>query len=333
MEVSSRIGVAGTSSIIYERGFHPVSAVGPFASVIVAGRLLGLSAPLLVNAISIAASHAGGTTEYSQSGGNVKRLHAGIACAAGVRSARLARAGLTGPATIIEGRRGFLSAFSSRPDAELVREGLGVNWEVEGLAIKPYSCCAMIHAPIGAIRQILDAEEIRPSDIAKVHVSSNRLAKVHVGSVGPRPTTVEGAQFSMEFSVALALAGRGNDPAAYLEAQRTNFEDPIVRSIAERVELDVGEEPDAAFPEHFMADVELQMKDGRKRHARAYAKGTEDDPMSGEETEEKVRAMLIGRGVERDLVEQLIIFIGRIESFEDPSHLTYILQYAVPRSD
>ena len=82
--------------------------------------------------LAIAGSHAGGTMEYDQSGGEVKRMHNGMACCGGLRSAMLAQMGLTGPPTIFEGERGILkvipgaaistrSSKISRPEVKISR--------------------------------------------------------------------------------------------------------------------------------------------------------------------------------------------------------------------
>ena len=51
--------------------------------------------------------------EYDQSGGEVKRLHAGSAAHSGVEAAQLAQLGLTGPRTIFEGQRGIFRLFAA----------------------------------------------------------------------------------------------------------------------------------------------------------------------------------------------------------------------------
>src|SRR6185436_3242619 len=94
------------------RGYHAQSAVGPFIAVAAAGKILHLNPTQMTHALAIAASHAGGTMEFDQSGGEVKRLHNGMACCSGLRSALLAQSGLTGPPTIFEGERGILKVMS-----------------------------------------------------------------------------------------------------------------------------------------------------------------------------------------------------------------------------
>jgi 2-methylcitrate dehydratase PrpD len=101
-----------------KRGFHSHGIGGPFGAMVVAARLLRLNDDQMLHAFGIAGSHASGTMEYDQTGGEVKRVHAGIAARGGIQAAMLARLGLTGPPTIIEGKRGFLRVFADQCDVD-----------------------------------------------------------------------------------------------------------------------------------------------------------------------------------------------------------------------
>jgi 2-methylcitrate dehydratase PrpD len=66
-------------------------------------------------------------------------LHATSIC--GVAAADLARHGLTGPPTVLEGRFGFLQAFcGDRAHPDAVVRGLGTDWELPRVVFKPYPC-------------------------------------------------------------------------------------------------------------------------------------------------------------------------------------------------
>ena len=137
-EVLLRIGKASGYSAVVERGFHETSMQGPFGAAAAAAKALELDTDRTLNALSIAGSHASGTLEYGQSGGDVKRLHAGIAAAGGIRSALLAEGGLTGPPTILEGRRGVFQAFANSFDASQAVEELGERYHLLGVGFKAY---------------------------------------------------------------------------------------------------------------------------------------------------------------------------------------------------
>src|SRR5262245_6193552 len=103
-ELGWRAG-SGLYPSIMRRGFHAQSVMGVFIAAATAGKILQLDSSQMTNTFAIAGSHASGTMEFDQSGGEVKRVHNGLACAGGMRSAMLAQLGLTGPPTIFEGER------------------------------------------------------------------------------------------------------------------------------------------------------------------------------------------------------------------------------------
>ncbi|XAH26264.1 MmgE/PrpD family protein [Xylophilus sp. GW821-FHT01B05] len=116
-EAATRIALATQPSLLLDRGFHETSVHGSFASALACCALEQLDATTTAHALAVAGSHACGTVEYARSGGEVKRVHAGIGVVDGIRSTRLAQMGLSGPPTIFEGKRGFLQAFCNTHDA------------------------------------------------------------------------------------------------------------------------------------------------------------------------------------------------------------------------
>ncbi len=119
-EVMSRIGLAARHSS-EKLGFHAPGLTGPFGAALVAGRLMGLDARRMTNAMGVAGSLCSGILEFvrSGSGGMVKRLHLGRAAEGGVLAATLARDGFAGPATVLEGGFGFLNVYCRDADPSL----------------------------------------------------------------------------------------------------------------------------------------------------------------------------------------------------------------------
>src|SRR5262249_13191366 len=81
------------------RGFHAPGTTGPFGATIACGKLMGLDAERMRNALGIAGSLSCGLMEFARSGTGamVKRLHLGRAAESGVLAASLAGDGFTGP--------------------------------------------------------------------------------------------------------------------------------------------------------------------------------------------------------------------------------------------
>ena len=82
----------------------------------------------MLNALSIAGSHSSGLTEYDQSGGSVKRMHAGMAAHGGLRSALIAqRAYRASHHTRRQAR--LLSGFCREYNLDEITDGLGKDFQ------------------------------------------------------------------------------------------------------------------------------------------------------------------------------------------------------------
>ncbi len=288
-EAVIRMGLAAQPSMIYDRGFHESCATGIFGVTAAVARLFGFDSQEAASALGIAGSHASGTTEYTQSGGEVKRLHAGLAAMGGIRAAELVRRGFSGPMTILEGKRGFFQAFTDIAHPERLVDGLGESWELLDTGIKPFPCCSLLHAPIQAVRSMVQEDGLRADEVAGIVLGCDRFSLIHVGGIGPHPTDMTGAQFSAEFTIGMALAAGGADAEHYLAAAAGAFADPEVLAVAERTRLELWEDADEAFPNEFLSRVTVTRADGSTLVRDEYAKGSSRNPMSADEIRAKFR--------------------------------------------
>ena len=139
------------NSVFFERGLHTTSICGAVGAAVAVAMLQGQDGAGIASAAGIAASMGAGLLEANRTGGTVKRVHCGWAARRGVAAAELARHGLTGPPTVLEGRFGFLQVFCgdrALPDA--VVRGLGTDWELPRVVFKPYPCNHFTHAGVDA---------------------------------------------------------------------------------------------------------------------------------------------------------------------------------------
>ncbi|MBB5873367.1 2-methylcitrate dehydratase PrpD [Allocatelliglobosispora scoriae] len=201
LETVCRLGAA-TPHGFHARGVHATSACGTIAAAVVAGRLMGLPAEVMADAIGIAASGSSGLLEFLATGSSTKQLHPGFAACNGILAARLAAAGATGPGSAIEGSRGLYAAFTGRrPDLSVLVGALGERWEAARITIKPYPACQLGHASIDAalsLRGGVDVERITGIEL--------RLHPDALAIVGDRaPGTAYAAKFSAAWCVAAVL--------------------------------------------------------------------------------------------------------------------------------
>ncbi|MQG70811.1 MAG: MmgE/PrpD family protein, partial [SAR202 cluster bacterium] len=169
-DVIIRLGRALKPKEHYGRGFHPTGTCGAFGGAAVAARLLGLQGDDYTHALGIAGSQAAGSMEYLAQGAWTKRLHPGWSAHSGIWAALLARAGYSGPTTILEGRDGFLNAYSGDPDPSLVLKDLGEEYQVTRTGVKPHACCRYNQGPIDCLLEIGKSNDFQALDIEEVKI-------------------------------------------------------------------------------------------------------------------------------------------------------------------
>jgi 2-methylcitrate dehydratase PrpD len=258
-EVMIRIGRA-TGHTNEARGFHAPGTTGPFGGAVAAGHLLELDAAAMTNALGIAGSLCGGLLEFARGdGGMVKRLHLGRASEAGVLAASLAADGFAGPRTVLEGEFGFLKVFCTKWDTAELTRGLGEEFVVSTTVLKRYPCHATAHAAVKAVRESQAEHGFTGSQVETITVTgTERMVERHNIL---EPADLMLAQYSIPFSVALALHREARDPESYDE--RT-LHDPQIRALCRRVRLVPGEEHGG-----MASTVMVALADGRRFDHRA----------------------------------------------------------------
>src|SRR4030095_8843314 len=150
-------------------GFHAAVPCGACGPATAAGILLGLDAAGIARALGIAGSQASGSMEFLADGAWTKRLAPGWAACAGVAAAVRAEAGFRAPASIVEGRFGFLHAYSGDAITAPLA-GRGDGFELMQTGIKPHACCRYMQAPIDATLALRAAHRIDPAAVERVEV-------------------------------------------------------------------------------------------------------------------------------------------------------------------
>ncbi|WDZ83290.1 MmgE/PrpD family protein [Micromonospora cathayae] len=298
LEICVRVGMAGYDAATganryFERGQHATSMCGALGSAAAAGKLLGLGADGVLHAMGIAASMASGIIEGNRTGGTVKRMHCGWAAHAGVYAAQLAQRGITGPATLLEGRFGFFQAFlGGEFDAGAVIDGLGQRWEVPGIFFKPYPANHFTHAGIDAALA-LRAAGLRPADVASVELAVPTATVRTIGEpldVKQAPETGYQAQFSGPYTIAAALLGGGGLGLGLDDFTDELARDPARRDLMSRVTVVADPRCDAIFPHQFPAVLRVRTTDGRLLEEAVLAnRGGSQRPLTDDEVAGKFR--------------------------------------------
>lgn len=254
VETACKIGAVLTSEFT-NRGFHPCAIVGAFGATAAAGRLLGLSAGRMGNALGIAGVQASG---IKASLGTMSKAYAvGRAAENGVVAAKLAAAGFTGSMSVLEGRDGFFQTFGAGVSGEALVSALGNPFEFvsPGITIKPYPACTRSHPAIDAALEIATRGRPTAGQIASIdcEVAPAVLQVVKIAD----PRNAMEAKFSLPFCLAAALL----DGKVVMETFTDERLDAVqVRQLMQKVHPRA--EPALAQQGAFAARVTVRLHDG-----------------------------------------------------------------------
>nr|WP_258544681.1 MmgE/PrpD family protein [Micromonospora provocatoris] len=298
LEVCVRLGMAGYdpaagNSVFFEHGQHATSICGTLGGAVAAARLLKLDAGGALDALGVSASMAAGLIESNRNGGTVKRIHCGWAAHAAVSAAQLARHGVTGPPTVLEGRFGFFQAFlRGEFDGDEIVRGLGTEWAVPGIFFKPYPANHFTHAAIDAAIALRE-RGLPLDDIESITLGVPTPTVRTIGQPIERkraPQTGYEAQFSGPYAVVAGLVGGGGLGVDLADFTDALAHDPQRRALMARVDVVGDERCDAIFPHQFPAVLRVVTRDGREWVQEVLAnRGGPQRPLSDAELAVKFR--------------------------------------------
>lgn len=283
-EVAARIAMALQPKHHYELGFHPTATCGVFGAAVTAAKLLRLSEEQMLSAVGIAGSMAAGSLEFLAEGTWTKRLHPGLAAQNGILAAKLAAQGFRGPATILEGRDGFLFSHSQKPRPEWATLDLGKTFEIMRTSVKPHACCRYMQSSIDALIELANTHDLHPEQIQRVEVAVLEAGWLLVCEPRKRkyaPENQVDAQFSMPYGAAIALIDRA---AGLDQFSDDSIRSPEVKSLMGKVVLMKDIRIEKNFPEEWPARVQIELTSGKRFQKNIrYPKGDPGNPMSWQE--------------------------------------------------
>ncbi|MFJ7420961.1 MmgE/PrpD family protein [Streptomyces uncialis] len=179
----------------YAAGWHATCTEGAPAAAVAAGVALCLPPERLATAMALALPAAGGV--QAAFGTHGKALQVGFAAEAGVRAARLAKAGATADPRALDMWLDLLGGEGG----EAMTDGPAVPG---GLAVKLHPCCYALQRPIAAVRSLVAAHgALDPERIARIVVTTPEAGMQPL--VHDRPRTGLEGKFSMPYAIATAL--------------------------------------------------------------------------------------------------------------------------------
>jgi 2-methylaconitate cis-trans-isomerase PrpF/2-methylcitrate dehydratase PrpD len=251
VRISSGLGPGG-----YERGFHNTGTSGIFGAIAALCKLRGLSANVIENAFGLALTYSSGTMQWLENGSWNKRLNPGNAAFNAFNAVAFAEAGALGAAKAIEGKFGFLTAYTNTPSVKLITEQLAEKWFYLDTALKPFPACRLTHAHIELAAEL--AESNKGRIVKEIRIGMDKKTVPIVGEPLPNkihPTNIVEAQFSVYYQTAASwLCGSTLGWSVY-----DHLDDPKIHELCEKVIVEPQDLPSMVY-----TTMEATWEDGTK---------------------------------------------------------------------
>jgi 2-methylcitrate dehydratase PrpD len=307
--------------------------VSPFGVAAAVGRLYRLDTDALLNAMGAAYAHCSGNVLSTSDGTWDVWLNAGMGARAGVVAVELARRGHRGARAPLLGGAGLYPLyFRGEYHAEALLSGLGKEFESGAVSIKPYAACKATHHAIYTSLALLHRHRIDPAAIERIEVRTSdynmQLAGLNEhGEPKYAPRTINEAQFSIPFTVALAIMQGAVLPDTLT---REALADPAILRLSRKITLRVTDDKNelARREGYPPVDVDIHTVDGKTwSGCELYVKGHPSNPMTLEEAVEKFQrcAELSALPLAPEAMHAFCGLIADLETLEDvrgiPSYL------------
>lgn len=307
--------------------------VSPFGVAAAVGRLYRLDTDALLNAMGAAYAHCSGNVLSTSDGTWDVWLNAGMGARAGVVAVELARRGHRGARAPLLGGAGLYPLyFRGEYHAEALLSGLGKEFESGAVSIKPYAACKATHHAIYTSLALLHRHRIDPTAIERIEVRTSdynmQLAGLNEhGEPKYAPRTINEAQFSIPFTMALAIMQGAVLPDTLT---REALADPAILRLSRKITLRVTDDKNelARREGYPPVDVDIHTVDGKIwSGCELYVKGHPSNPMTLEEVIEKFQrcAELSALPLAPEAMHAFCGLIADLETLEDvrgiPSYL------------
>jgi 2-methylcitrate dehydratase len=275
---------------VRELGLHHATLT-QFVSPVVAGKMLGMNAEQITNAIGICGSH--NTTLGAVTAGTLTMMKNTVdpmATEAGVFAALIAQKGYKGPTAIFEGREGLFEAIGDKWKPEVLTENLGNTFKIVDCSIKPFPCEALTHAPISAVLDLVTEHDISPESIELIEIATlKRAAEILADEKKYIIDSRETADHSLPYCIAAATVRRSLTPRDF---SPESLKDEQILATVPKVKAVLEPSFETRFPGEQPCKVIITLKNGEKLiKERNYPKGDPRDPLSTAELKHKFEVL------------------------------------------
>lgn len=305
-EVQMRFSDLPVPRNLWHRGWHHTVACS-YAAAAGAGRMLGLDAGQLGNAIALSGARSNTLAEIRH--GDIpmdKALSAPIVASQAILYSLLARQGFTGCSTLLEGPYGFGQSVAGGVDLEPLVPKKG-DFRIMKIGLKPYPVEGMTPAMVQAAIELRAEHKIVPAEVEAITIYAHEEAvtKPSWDEHKFAPANKETADHSFYYCTAIGLVA-GECTSAQFEP--VWLRNPDVARLMAVSTLKAKPELTALFKQGARpAAVEVKTARGTFIREVLYPKGDPHSPMTWDDVAKKFMTQaepVLGNALAREIIER-----------------------------
>jgi 2-methylcitrate dehydratase len=275
---------------IRERKWHHATLT-QFVSPVVAGKLLGLDAKQMVNAIGINGGH--NHTIGCPTAGKLTMMKNTVdpmAVQSGVMAALMAQRGYTGTIAVFEGKEGIMDVFGPDWNIDKLTANLGSSYKILECGMKAFPTEALTHTHLSAVLKVVTENDIAWNEIEQVTVTTiARACDILFDPDKYRPESRETADHSLPYCLAAAIVDRQVTTSSFSDEK---LKDARIWQVIDKIKGEASEEFEKMFPARQPSRVTVKTSDGKEFSAYLeYPKGDPREPMSMDDLEAKFNSL------------------------------------------
>ncbi len=298
---------------------------GAYAVAAGVAKALGLSQKKTANAIAISGT-ANNALRVTRTGSlsHWKGLAYPHTAFVATSDAFLAMQGITGPAEVFEGNKGFMDAIAGHFEIDWQKENLEI---VRRTNIKKYNAEFHSQSALEGILELREAHHLQADDIQRIEIEIFDVAYniIGGGEEGNKyhVQTKEEADHSLPYMVAVAFLDGEVTPKQYTPKR---IERRDVQTLLHKVEVHSSDEMSALFPDAMPCRIQVFLNNGRTFSIeKEDYEGFYTQPMSWQKATEKFE-QLARPFTDEELRRGIIEAVARLETLE-VQQLTELLTY------
>ena len=325
-DIAARIAVA--HEFDFDRNFEVCGTANAIGATALTARLMGLTAPELVNAFGIVLHLLGGSFQSLWDGVDSFKLPGATAASHAVLAVEMARRGFGGVRDALESPQGYFALFGNKPEPARVLADLGRLYYAKGMH-KLHPSCYGNHNPIDTALEIVGQHAFGADEIDSVvlDVPPNRVR--HFLN---QPMRAEDGQVRALFSIPFAIANVLLRRCVRMEHYTAPLmHEPALLALTHQVRL----EPTLPLGRNQASRLTVRLRDGRSfSAARQVPVGWAENPVGPDAVREKYWRNLdyaahtlrqIGRKLDPARAASALEQLESLEALSDVSGLPALL--------